>query len=89
MLVMAVLFGFLISGLLAFVNIFLRLGFYVFSLLWILSFLIPTIILYHVQSKIQDLGSIIEVEKGNVANLFVGACCAAFIVLVVIMSVFL
>ena len=89
LLVMAVLFGFLISGLLAFVKFFLRLGFCVFSLLWFLSFLIPTGILYHVQSKIQDLGSIIEVEKGNVANLFVGVCCAAFMVLAVIMSVVL
>jgi hypothetical protein len=90
MLVMAVLFAFLISGLLAFVNFFLRLGFCLFILLCFIPFLIPTITLYHVQSKIQDLGSSIEVEKGNVANLFVGAvCCAAFMALAVIMSVFL
>jgi hypothetical protein len=90
-LVMAVLFGFLISGLLAFVKFFLRLGFcLVFGLLCFVSFLVPTVTLYHVQSKIQDLGSSIEVEKGNVANLCVGAlCCAAFMVLAVITSVFL
>lgn len=91
MLVMAILFICLIRGLLAFVHFFIRLGFcLVFSLLFFLSFLIPTIFLYHVQSKIQDLGSRIEVEKGNVANLFVGAlCCASFMVLAVIMSVIL
>jgi hypothetical protein len=89
--VMAFLLGFLISGLLTSVKKILRLGFcLVFGLLCFISFLIPTYFLYLVQSKIQDLGSSIEVEKGNVANLCVGAlCCAAFMVLTVITSVFL
>lgn len=91
MLVMAVLFVCLISGLLAFINFFLKLGFcLVFSLLCFISFLRPTTILFDVQSKIQDLGPGIEVERGNVANLFLGALCFnVFMALVVIMSVFL
>jgi hypothetical protein len=90
-LVIAVLFVFLISRLLAFVKKILRLGFcLVFGLLCFTAFLIPTIILYYVQLKIQDLGFIIKVKKGNVANLCVRAlCCTAFIVLAVIMLVFL
>ena len=93
MLVMAVLFVCLIfSRLLAFANFFVRLATcLVFGLLCFISFLIPTIILYYVQSKIQDLGSSIEVEKGNVENLCVGALCCAVVmmVLTVIASVIL
>jgi hypothetical protein len=49
------------------------------GLICCLPFVIPTVILFAVQSKIDNLPSSIEVQKGNVSNYCLGALCCGVV----------
>ncbi|KAH8653984.1 hypothetical protein BGZ60DRAFT_419110 [Tricladium varicosporioides] len=72
------------------VNFFLRLGVCLLAVLCLVPFVIPTAILYLVQSEIQSLGSTIGIEKGDVTSQCIGAlvCAAVVMLLTIFMSVF-
>lgn len=64
-------------AILCFVNCLLRLSIHTWMviiglLICCVPFFIPTVILFHVQSKIQNLPSSIEVQKGDVSNYCLG-----------------
>jgi hypothetical protein len=82
------------SQVLGFVNFLLKLGIYVgmviifiAGLICCVTFIIPTIILFDAQSKIKDLPSAIQVQKGGVSNHCVGAlCCSVIMMLMATLS---
>lgn len=65
---MAAVFVCLIFKLISVATLFLRLGVGLLVILCFVPFVIPTTILYHVQSEIQGLGSVVGIEKGDTAD---------------------
>jgi hypothetical protein len=51
------------------------------GLICFIPFLIPTVILYILQSKTQNLPSSIEVEKGEVSGYCLGAFCCTVVMM--------
>ena len=88
---MAVLFLSIIFRLISVANFLLRLGVCLLAVLCFVPFVIPTAILYPVQSEIQGLGSFVRIEKGDVAGHCMGAlvCAAIMMLLTIFMSVFM
>jgi hypothetical protein len=75
-----------ISSLFGLANCLLRLGIriwmltiFIVGLICCVPFGIPTVILFTAQSKIQNLSSAIEVQKGDASNYCLGALCCGFI----------
>lgn len=55
--------------------------FIILGLLCCVPFLVPTVILYDVQSKLQNLQTSIIVEKGDVSGYCLGALCCAVVMM--------
>jgi hypothetical protein len=90
-LVIAAIFFCLIFKLIFVATLFLRLGVALLVILCFVPFVMPTTILYHVQSEIQGLGSVVGIEKGDAANQYIGAlvCAGVMMLLTIFMSFFM
>lgn len=88
---MAVMFFILVLKLFSIIGFFLRLGVCLLAVLCFVPFIIPTAILYPVQSEIQSFGSHIEVKKGDAASKCMGAlvCAGVMMLLTIFMSIFM
>jgi hypothetical protein len=86
--VMAAIFLCLIFKLISVATLFLRLGVGLLVILCSVPFVIPTTILYHVQSEINGLGSVVGIEKGDAAGQYMGAlvCAGVMMLLTIFMS---
>ncbi|KAF8862719.1 hypothetical protein BDZ45DRAFT_739032 [Acephala macrosclerotiorum] len=89
--IMATMFVIVIFSLLSVAAFFLRLGICLLAVLCFVPFIIPTAILYHVQSEIQGFGSIVGIEKGYVTGQCMGAlvCAGVMMLLTIFMSIFM
>jgi hypothetical protein len=89
--VIAATFVCLIFKLISVATLFLRLGVGLLVILCFVPFVIPTAILYLVQSEIQGLGSVVGIEKGDAADQCMGAlvCTGVMMLLTIFMSFFM
>ena len=87
--VMVAIFLITIFRLLSIATFFLRLGVCLLAVLCFVPFVIPTAILYQVQSDIQGLGSIVGIKKGDVASKCTGVvfCAGVMMLLTIFMSI--
>jgi len=87
---MATIFVCLIFKLIFVATLFLRLGVSLLVILCFIPFIIPTTILYHIQSEIQRLRSVIKIKKGDTANQYMGTLvCAGVMMLLTIFISFI
>ena len=88
--IMAALFVITIFRLLSITTFFLRLGVCLVAVLSFIPFVIPTAILYQVQSDIRGLESIVGIKKGDVASKCTGVvfCAGVMMLLTIFMTVF-
>jgi hypothetical protein len=86
--IIAAIFLYLILSTIAF---FLRLGFCLLAILCFIPLVIPTAILYQVQSEIQSFDLIIGIEKGDATGQCMGAfaCTGIMMLLTIFMSIFI
>lgn len=89
--VLAVMFFILVFRLFSIVGFFLRLGVCLLAVLCFIPFVIPTAILYPVQSEIQSFGSLMEVKKGDAIGKYMGAlvCAGVMMLLTIFVSIFM
>ena len=88
---MTAIFACLLFKLISVTTFFLRLGVGLLAVLCFVPFVIPTAILYHVQSEIQGFRSIAGIEQGDVAGQCIGAlvCASVVMLLTILMSFFM